>query len=546
MQLFICTKKLVLIILVVVTFFSCTKTGVYRNDEITEERITNRFFNLPENVSSLVKQIADTLKKQNAHYHFINQLINEEGYALWGKAIIDKGYSKKIITSAVATAGNATPNYDVVLIPLVLDNSNYVNSFLICTVDTANVGIELIRGRTYDAYKYPANDVAMQMLVLNNSAFGDSIFTATNDTVFNIGEQQKISGQPLFIKITAVAEGTTNNGSSHLNRPTPDEIAIKPCTRTIFVNSAGNFINSAGEAFCSPVIITVTDPVGGTGVNPENPGTTTTPRSPNYGSGTPGAANPNWMPNPTTTTPRGGTTITKTPLPPLVPVITKVTPTVLQTSAIAFDNRITDELVPCMSAVLQQVKNVQSGNLGMIIQKFAGEVPLWNINFKNGPLTENYGETSPIITNNTVQITLDYDKLKNATNIAIAQIIIHEVIHAYLTNYYKNDPTNFVKDYPLMVDEFVNKGFSLNVSEHDQMVKSFTSSIADALKDYGKSVGLNIPYQVYEDLAWTGLDFLNNSSLTDEEKDRIQNRISAEFSNSSFDTEVPLGKKACN
>lgn len=542
MKLSICTKKLVLIILVVVTFFSCTKIGVYRNDEITEERITNRFFNLPENVSSLVKQIADTLKKQNIHYHFINQLINEEGYALWDKAIIDKGYSKKIITSAVATAGNSTPNYDVVLIPLVLDNSNYVNSFLICTVDTANVGIELIRGRTYDAYKYPANDVAMQMLVLNNSAFGDSIFTATNDTVFNIGEQQKISGQLLFIKITAVAEGTTNNGSSHLNRPTPDEITISPCPKTTFVNSADNFKKNIGDAFCSPVIITITDPVGGTGVNPENPGTTTTtPRSPNYGSGTPGAANPNWLPNPTTTTPRGGTTITKTPLPPLVPVITKVTPTV----ATAFDNRITDELVPCMSAVLQQVKNVQSGNLGMIIQKFAGEVPLWNINFKNGPLTENTGETSPIITNNTVQITLDYDKLKNATNIAIAQIIIHEVIHAYLTNLYKTEYETYKNSYQKMFYAYAGGNLELGQVQHDEMVRSFTTPIADALKQYGKSIGLNINDDVYGDLAWAGLDYIHNSSLSDEEKDRIQNRISAEFKNTIFDTEVPMGEKAC-
>jgi len=31
-------------------------------------------------------------------------------------------------------------------------------------------------------------------------------------------------------------------------------------------------------------------------------------------------------------------------------------------------------------------------------------------------------------------------------------------------------------------------------------------------------------------MAWDGLDFQNNSALTDDDKDRIQNRLSAEMS----------------
>ena len=46
-------------------------------------------------------------------------------------------------------------------------------------------------------------------------------------------------------------------------------------------------------------------------------------------------------------------------------------------------------------------------------------------------------------------------------------------------------------------------------------------------------------------LVKKSIDFINNYSLSDEEKDRIPNRIRAEFKNTIFDTEVPMGEKAC-
>ena len=136
-------------------------------------------------------------------------------------------------------------------------------------------------------------------------------------------------------------------------------------------------------------------------------------------------------------------------------------------------------------------------------------------------------------------------KLKNATNIAIAQIIIHEVIHAYLTNLYKTEYETYKNSYQKMFYAYAGGNLELGQVQHDEMVRSFTTPIADALKQYGKSIGLNINDDVYGDLAWAGLDYIHNSSLSDEEKDRIQNRISAEFKNTIFDTEVPMGEKAC-
>ncbi len=78
------------------------------------------------------------------------------------------------------------------------------------------------------------------------------------------------------------------------------------------------------------------------------------------------------------------------------------------------------------------------------------------------------------------------------------------------------------------------------------MEKSFVTEIASSLKEYGQSLGLQLSDYIYQDMAWGGLDFSNNSQLSDDEKARIQNRLSAEQTNSTFGTESPAGQKACN
>jgi len=46
-------------------------------------------------------------------------------------------------------------------------------------------------------------------------------------------------------------------------------------------------------------------------------------------------------------------------------------------------------------------------------------------------------------------------------------------------------------------------------------------------------------------MAWGGLDFQNNSTLTDDDKDRIQNRLSAEMSNKRVGDAIPSSDKSC-
>lgn len=224
------------------------------------------------------------------------------------------------------------------------------------------------------------------------------------------------------------------------------------------------------------------------------------------------------------------------------------TPPTVEEQLFMFDQKIEDSLTNnCLKTILGQVKNISTGKIGEIIYKFSGEIPKWNWELKEGTLPANTNGSTTLGTDGAVT-TLDYNKLKKATNLAVARTIIHEAVHAYLTVYFRYDPLNAQKDYPGMLKAWSkSKHPDYNDIQHDQMVKSFVSDIGAALKEYGTHVlGLQIDDYIYNDLAWGGLDFSNNSQLSDADKVRIQNRLSAEQNNSTFDTESPAGQKACN
>ncbi|TAH14515.1 MAG: hypothetical protein EAZ12_00285 [Sphingobacteriia bacterium] len=212
-----------------------------------------------------------------------------------------------------------------------------------------------------------------------------------------------------------------------------------------------------------------------------------------------------------------------------------------------FDENIEDSLTnDCLKQILAQIKALKKGKIAEIINKFSGDIPNWNWKLKEGPLdpTKN-GRTS--LMQGGAETTLDFNKLKNATSLASARTIIHESVHAYLTVYFRYDSQNASKDYPGMVKAWMkSKHPDYNQIQHDQMVFTFVKEIANALKEFGISIGLNLNDSIYNDMAWGGLDFSNNSNLSDDDKERIQHRLSAEQTNSTFGNEAPSSKKTCN
>ncbi len=195
-----------------------------------------------------------------------------------------------------------------------------------------------------------------------------------------------------------------------------------------------------------------------------------------------------------------------------------------------------------LQQVLADVLEPKSSKVGEIIDKFLGANENWNWTLQESTLPANYNGTTQSLLG-AVLTTLDGTKLTKATNLAVARTIIHELIHAYLTTYFEYDPVNAAKDYPQILRAWqAQKNPDYNEIQHDEIEKSFVEYIAIALKEYSENIGLSaIDDKVYSDLAWGGLDFKNNSRLSDEDKDRIQLRLSAEQLNMIFDDEAPVG-----
>jgi uncharacterized protein (DUF3820 family) len=156
-------------------------------------------------------------------------------------------------------------------------------------------------------------------------------------------------------------------------------------------------------------------------------------------------------------------------------------------------------------------------------------------------LAENVNGKTEVTSGVAVTI-LDLNKLKNATNLSVARTMIHEMIHAYLSLYYRYDVFQARVDYPgIYIAWQSEKNFDYGKAQHDEIEKMFLSEIASALIEYGENNGLNVSDIVSDDLSWGGLDFQNSKQLTATEKKRIKERLLAEQLNRKVGTESPVG-----
>ena len=213
-----------------------------------------------------------------------------------------------------------------------------------------------------------------------------------------------------------------------------------------------------------------------------------------------------------------------------------------------YDANIDDsQLAPCLSIVLSQLKGLTPGQIGIIIMQFAGHKPGYNwtmVNAAGGLPVGTAGATSQSFDPQTgiVYTRFDVGQLGDATNLFLAQLVMHEAVHAYLVAYLNNDPASYGQDYPQLADIYRRNG-NMNAAQHDQMVTSFINGIAAALMQYGQSQGYNLSAQFYHDLAWgglagnrgtgTGVNAFNQLPFS--ERDRIRTVLSREFSGKNPD-----------
>ncbi|WP_281297554.1 hypothetical protein [Flavobacterium limnophilum] len=232
---------------------------------------------------------------------------------------------------------------------------------------------------------------------------------------------------------------------------------------------------------------------------------------------------------------------------------------------ISIENEIKNNLDPCPSQILNELKNATNNDIANILTKF-GASKIYTVTMVSG----NSG-TNPATTKMTSPfcylITMSNDRYTSATKLYKAANLLHEIVHAYFLSLV-DDNTNNTTTNPAAYDNlealfqaFCDKNYPLNPNEkqdvhHEVMANKYVSAIANALQEYNNINDPNglVPYQVYSDLAWGGLygtpayekHFENKAN----EKARVENRSKCEQAGSTQgagtpNAQTPIGKP-CN
>jgi len=215
------------------------------------------------------------------------------------------------------------------------------------------------------------------------------------------------------------------------------------------------------------------------------------------------------------------------------------------------------QLNPCENGVFEQIKNTTNNDFVKVLSKLGAEDSVYNTTMMSAVAPS--GRPAQTIKNSpynyTIYISTDYG---GKTKLFIAASMLHELVHAYFLSlfddYYNGNPPNpnAYNDFAILFQKFVNKTYpgSNNVAHHEQMAIDYVNAIASALEEYQPG----LPHQVYQDLAWGGLEeapiFSTLFPLGSSERNRIMNRYYSEsqgnpYGYNSPPAQTPLGQP-CN
>jgi hypothetical protein len=179
---------------------SCKKIDT---DSVTIDKgnAVDKFLTVPAGTNPTVNRIINTIKLQEDKFHFLDKIIEKEGFAMWQNARIMAPVSSTNDILETGTPGpnnpttNTTPTNDtIVLIPLVLENTTYVNSFISCNVNDT-VGIRLYRGRDYSNHSFNKNADSLNAHKIALTCMNLEYETFQHNT-FNIKDKRLLNYRP--------------------------------------------------------------------------------------------------------------------------------------------------------------------------------------------------------------------------------------------------------------------------------------------------------------------------------------------------------------
>ena len=239
-------------LIISVLLISCKKDTIKNSNR-------EKFLDVANDAHPVLTRIANTIDLQNKSGNFLPRIVKEEGIAIWTKADIFTG---------MKIAGHESKD-TLVIIPLVLENTQYVNSLLICNVSEANVNINIVQGRYYHAYGFSkkpgylnADWVVAMIMYYDNKLFETKEFTILDDRLF---KADKASMAAKEINTSSLVLSPPPTSPPPTLTPTPQPILWVPTTCIILVGTSGSVTGTITPG-CIPIVITVTDfPGSGSG-----------------------------------------------------------------------------------------------------------------------------------------------------------------------------------------------------------------------------------------------------------------------------------------
>ncbi|MFV8358816.1 hypothetical protein [Flavobacterium sp. LS1P3] len=202
------------------------------------------------------------------------------------------------------------------------------------------------------------------------------------------------------------------------------------------------------------------------------------------------------------------------------------------------------------------MKNTTNNDIAAILKKL-GTSKVYNVNIVSDSNISRPATSAPDPSGKNsynIKISSNYT---SASGLFRASNLLHEIIHCYffslVDNYTATHNPAIFNDFPTLFQKFVNNRYpgSKDLAHHDEMANTYVNAIASALQEYNKSDDPNgiIPFQVYTDLAWGGLQeapiFKEKYPVGSSEYNRIVGRYNSESVNFTVNRQTVVCKP-CN
>lgn len=223
--------------------------------------------------------------------------------------------------------------------------------------------------------------------------------------------------------------------------------------------------------------------------------------------------------------------------------------------ALAFeieDQIISTNLDPCTNNILTQLKGLTQNDIAKIIFRFGSPNSTydWELSLTTPSVPGNAAETDRRngSTPYDYLTKIDPNYKNQATKIALARTMLHEMLHAYMISHIDDvnagntvDVRNFLQLWQF-IRSTTSPGGSTQPAQHEYMAQRFLPHLKEALKEWDNAQQSD---QYYEDLAWGALfntgTFNHFHPVGSPSRNRIINTNNAEDTNSTQGGITPKG-----